>query len=137
MKSPFTGKEMTVCQETRIVNYRGERYNYTALYYLCEDSGERFTTTASDTEAMEQVYRQYRERHGIPSPEEIKAIRLKYRVSAAKMSRILGLGANQYRLYENGEMPSLSNARLITLVAEKGNFEKLKALEEDSRASRE
>ena len=88
-------------------------------------------------EDMEQVYRQYRERHGIPSPEDIKAIRLKYRVSAAKMSRILGLGANQYRLYEAGEMPSLSNARLITLIAEKDNFEKLKTLEEDSRSSRE
>ncbi len=88
-------------------------------------------------EDMEQVYRQYRERHGIPSPEDIKAIRLKYRVSAAKMSRILGFGANQYRLYEAGEMPSLSNARLITLIAEKDNFEKLKTLEEDSRSSRE
>lgn len=86
---------------------------------------------------MEQVYRQYRERHGIPSPDDIKAIRMKYRVSAAKMSRILGLGANQYRLYESGEMPSLSNARLITLVSEKDNFEKLKNLEEDSRSSRE
>lgn len=81
---------------------------------------------------MDQVSRQYRERHSIPSPEEIKAIRMKYRVSAAKMSRILGLGANQYRLYENGEIPSLSNARLITLVAEKENFERLKALEKDA-----
>lgn len=128
---------MTVCQETRTANYRGELYNYTAHYYLCDDSGEHFTTTASDTEDMEQVYRQYRERHGIPSPDDIKAIRMKYRVSAAKMSRILGLGANQYRLYESGEMPSLSNARLITLVSEKDNFEKLKNLEEDSRSSRE
>ena len=53
------------------------------------------------------------------------------------MSRILGFGANQYRLYEAGEMPSLSNARLITLIAEKDNFEKLKTIEEDSRSSRE
>ena len=128
---------MTVCQETRTANYRGELYTYTAHYYLCDDSGEHFTTTASDTEDMEQVYRQYRERHGIPSPDDIKAIRMKYRVSAAKMSRILGLGANPYRLYESGEMPSLSNARLITLVSEKDNFEKLKNLEEDSRSSRE
>jgi len=136
MKSPITGKEMSVCQETRTVNYRGETYSYTACFYLCEDSGEHFTTTAFDTEAMEQVYRQYRERNFIPSPEEIKAIRMRYRVSAAKMSRILGFGTNQYRLYENGEMPSLSNARLITLVSEKDNFEKLKALEADSRSGR-
>ncbi len=110
------------------MNYRGESYTYTAHYYLCEDSGERFTTTASDTADMEQVYHQYRQKHGIPEPEEIKAIRMKYKVSAARMSRILGLGANQYRLYEAGEMPSLSNARLILLVADENNFRKLTAL---------
>jgi len=124
----MTGKEMTYCQETRTANYRGETFTYTAHYYLCEDSGERFTTTASDTEDMEQVYSQYRHRHGIPGPEEIKAIRMKYRVSAARMSRILGLGANQYRLYEAGEMPSLSNARLILLVADEKNFKVLRSM---------
>ena len=44
------------------------------------------------------------------------------------MSRILGFGANQYRLYETGEMPSLSNARLILLVADEQNFRKLAEL---------
>lgn len=124
----MTGKEMTYCQETRTANYRGETFTYTAHYYLCEETGERFTTTASDTEDMEQVYRQYRQRHGIPSPDEIKAIRMKYRVSAARMSNILGLGANQYRLYEAGEMPSLSNARLILLVADENNFKVLRSM---------
>lgn len=124
----MTGKEMTYCQETRTANYRGETFTYTAHYYLCEETGERFTTTASDTEDIEQVYRQYRQRHGIPSPDEIKAIRMKYRVSAARMSRILGLGANQYRLYEAGEMPSLSNARLILLVADENNFKVLRSM---------
>lgn len=119
---------MTYCQETRTANYRGETFTYTAHYYLCEETGERFTTTASDTEDIEQVYRQYRQRHGIPSPDEIKAIRMKYRVSAARMSRILGLGANQYRLYEAGEMPSLSNARLILLVADENNFKVLRSM---------
>ena len=124
----MTGKEMSFCQETRTANYRGESFTYTAHYYLCEDSGQRFTTTESDTEDMKQIHDQYRHRHGIPTPEEIKSIRKKYKVSAAKMSRILGLGANQYRLYETGEMPSLSNARLILLMADEQNFQKLARL---------
>lgn len=80
-------------------------------------------------EDMEQVFSQYRQRHGIPNPEEIKAIRMKYHVSASRMSRILGFGANQYRLYESGVMPSLSNARLILLVAEEKNFKKIASLQ--------
>lgn len=126
---------MSFCKETRTATYRGETFTYTAHYYLCKDSGECFTTTASNTEDMEQVYSQYRERHGIPSPDEIKAIRMKYKVSAARMSRILGLGANQYRLYEAGEMPSLSNARLIMLVADEDNFQKLARLDPEMQAN--
>ena len=129
MKSPITGKEMILCQETRTVKYRGELFTYTAHYYLCEASGESFTSTASDTDDMEQVFRQYRQKHNVPSSEEIRSIRKKYGVSAAHMSRILGLGANQYRLYESGEMPSLSNARLIRLVADEENFKKLANLQ--------
>ena len=129
MKSPITGKEMTFCQETRTAKYRGETFTYTAHFYRCEESGECFTTTASDAEDMEQVFRQYRQKYGIPSPEEIRSIRMKYGISAALMSRILGLGANQYRLYEAGEMPSLSNARLIILVSDEKNFNRLTALQ--------
>lgn len=128
MKNPITGKEMTLCQETRTAKYRGESFTYMAHYYRCEESGERFTTTSSDTEDMEQVYRQYRQRHNMPSPIEIRSIRMKYGISASRMSRILGLGANQYRLYESGEMPSLSNARLIQLVAIEENFKSLSEL---------
>lgn len=41
------------------------------------------------------------------------------------MSEILGFGPNTYRLYEQGEIPSLSNARLIQLAADPEEFEKL------------
>ena len=60
--------------------------------------------TALDTENMEQVYQQYRKRYGIPSAKEIMATRKRYGLSATRISEILGLGTNQYRLYESGEM---------------------------------
>ena len=56
---------------------------------------------------------QYRERHGIPYQDEIVALRERYGLSAAKMSLILGFGVNQYRLYEEGEVPSESNGKMI------------------------
>src|SRR5690606_37543690 len=49
-------------------------------------------------------------------------IRGKYGVSAAKMSEILGLGVNSYRQYESGEMPSVSNAKLIQMADNPSNF---------------
>ncbi len=63
--------------------------------------------------AMNEVYVQYRDRHGIPSPESLKRLRQKYGLSAHIMSRIAGIGINQYGLYENGEMPTLATGNTL------------------------
>lgn len=50
------------------------------------------------------------------------AVRKKYGVSAAKMSLILGFGTNQWRLYESGEVPSVSNGRMIRSIMDPSAF---------------
>lgn len=116
MKSPFTGKEMKRVYEKRTWNFRGEQYEYEHIAWLCEDSGEQFTDDESDTAGFVQVTNQYRAKYGIPYTDEIIAVRQRYRISAAKMSLILGIGVNQYRLYEQGEVPSVSNGRMIRSI---------------------
>lgn len=93
--------------------FRGEKYDFTYIAYRDDESGEEFTTTESDTIWYNHVTNQYRERHGIPYQDEIIALRERYGVSAAKMALILGFGTNQYRLYEEGEVPSESNGKMI------------------------
>ena len=116
MKSPYTGKEMKVVYEPRTWSFRGEEYTYIHTAYECEDSGELFTTSESDDAGFLQVTNQYRIRYGIPFTDEIIAVRKRYGVSAAKMSAILGIGTNQWRLYESGEVPSVSNGRMIRSI---------------------
>ena len=116
MKSPFTGKEMTRIWEKRTWDIRGEKFEYMHMAWHCEDTGESFTTDESDTASYIQVTNQYRAKYGIPYTDEIIGIRRKYDLSAAKMSLILGIGINQYRKYEQGEVPSVSNGRLIRSI---------------------
>lgn len=116
MISPYTGKEMQVVHETRTWNFRGEDYEYVHTSYRCEDTGELFTTCESDNAGYVQVTNQYRIKYGIPFSDEIVAIRNRYGMSASKMSAILGIGANQWRLYENGEVPNVSNGRMIRSI---------------------
>lgn len=113
MKSPFTGKEMQIVYEKRIWNFRGEPYEYVHTAWLCADSGEKFTTDEADDAGFLQVTNQYRIKYGIPFTDEIVAVRAKYGISASKMSLILGIGVNQWRRYEAGEVPSVSNGRMI------------------------
>jgi uncharacterized phage-associated protein/DNA-binding transcriptional regulator YiaG len=116
MLSPYTGKEMKVVYEPRTWNFRGEEYGYIHTAYVCEDTQEQFTTNESDDAGFLQVTNQYRAKYGIPFTDEIVATRARYGVSAAKMSAILGIGTNQWRLYESGEVPSVSNGRMIRSI---------------------
>ena len=112
-KSPITGKPMRVVFEPDRMKYRGEEYDCVYVSFRDDDSGESFTTTESDGVWFNQVTNQYRERHGIPYQDEIVSLRERYGLSASKMALILGFGTNQYRLYEEGEVPSESNGKMI------------------------
>lgn len=104
---------MRVVFEPATETYRGEKYSFTYVSFRDDADGESYTTTESDTVWYNQMTNQYREKYGIPYTDEIVALRKRYGLSAAKMSVILGFGANQYRLYEEGEVPSESNGKMI------------------------
>lgn len=122
MKSPFTGGRVVLQKENSELVFRKEAFEYVSLFYLCEDTKERFTTTEIDEINLSQVYNQYRIKYGIPFPDEIKRIRRTYELSASKMSEILGFGDNQYRLYENGDMPSEANGKILSSIKEPAVF---------------
>jgi uncharacterized phage-associated protein/DNA-binding transcriptional regulator YiaG len=122
MKSPITGKEMKLVKEDVKLPFRKDEFAVVYHYYLCQDTKEKFTDDDLDNINLIQVHNQYREKYGIPFPEEIKKIREKYNISASKMAEILGFGPNTYRLYESGEMPSVSNGRLILSVDQPAEF---------------
>lgn len=111
--SPISGKPMRVVYEPDTETYRGEKYDFIYISFRDDAEGETYTTTESDGVWLSQVTNQYRAKHGIPYTDEIIALRERYGLSASKMSVILGFGANQYRLYEMGEVPSESNGKMI------------------------
>lgn len=122
MKSPLTGNEMTLLKEWRTMEYRKEKFEVMFHFYRCVDTGEQFEDEQFSQLNFNQVINQYRVRHHIPFPEQIQKIRLKYELSASKMSEILGLGVNSWRNYEGGEVPSTAIANLIHVMAKPENF---------------
>ena len=48
MKSPLTGREMKLMSEPSTMDYKGKTYNVIHHHYLCETTGEQFTTTELD-----------------------------------------------------------------------------------------
>lgn len=122
IECPYCDGTALLQKEEKELSYRKHTYKVVAHFYKCEKCKEEFSTTASDTISLLQAHNQYREKNNIPFPEEIAAIREKYDLPASKMSEVLGLGANGYSNYENGEIPTPAYGNLISAVSEPQTF---------------
>ena len=131
IKSPFTGGKVKEISTVEEHEFRKEMFSVHVRYYVCEDTGNRFTTTEQDELLFNELYSQYRANHGITFPEEIKGIRLRYGLNYQQITKILGFGVNQFAQYEKGQMPSESNGKLLSAAM---NRQFMLHLLEDSRA---
>ena len=121
MKGSKGHKNSKLVQEWVEYTFRKEPFKVFGSYYV-DEKGEEYTTTELDEFKVTQAQNLYRTKYHIPFPEEIKAIREKYGLSAAKMAEVLDFGINSYRQYEDGVVPSLANAKLIRLAGEPKHF---------------
>ena len=118
-KSPFTGGRAEEVYELTNMEFRGEEYLVHTRYYKCCDTGETFTDSEQDESTLNDLYAQYRIKHGIPFPDEIKEIRCRYNLNYTQIGKMLGFGTNQWARYESGQIPSESNGRLIAAMRSK------------------
>ncbi len=112
--------EYTCKQSVKL--FRKESFTFWRHYCERTDNGDEFSTTQQEAINNIQVYNQYRSKHHVPFPSEIRQIRLQYGLSAAKMAEVLDFGINSYRQYESGVMPSLAHAKLIRLAKDPNTF---------------
>ncbi|HVU57070.1 MAG TPA: type II toxin-antitoxin system antitoxin SocA domain-containing protein [Puia sp.] len=125
MNSPITGQPMELAREKRTLEFRKEQFEIMYHYFKCKDSGEEFVDEVLGNLNLAQVYNAFRAKHKLPFLEEIRNIRSRYDLPATTMSQILGFGVNQYGLYEKGDIPSETNARIIQMAASPVEFMKL------------
>lgn len=123
--SPVTGGRMELCKEAAEVTFRGEVIVYERSFYHCVDSGLEFADEELENADMKLIYDTYRRNHLIPLAEELTEMRERYGIPASAMSLILGLGENQYGLYEDGIVPSVSVGRLLALAINPENMKQM------------
>ena len=120
--SPITGGLLELCEETAEVTYRGVVISYQRSFYHCVDSNLEFTDEELDKLNLKLIYDTYRRIYSIPLAEDLKAMRMRYGIPAIAISQILGLGENQFGLYEEGTMPTVSVGRLLALAMNPDNM---------------
>ncbi len=122
MVSPFTGGKVTLIVNENATEYRKEKIKYVDICFQCNDTKQCFTKPKLGNFALQQVYNQYRCKYNIPYAHEIAEIRKHYGLSCAKMSVILGFGEHQLKNYEDGDMPSVTNGKILANIMQHDNF---------------
>jgi uncharacterized phage-associated protein/DNA-binding transcriptional regulator YiaG len=131
IESPFADGFALLHQEAATEKFRKEEFSFTYHHYVCQATGQSFTTDELDNLNVSQVYSQYRQKHQIMFPEQIQQLRERYQLSAARMSLFLDFGPNQYRSYEDGEIPSDSNAAHLRLARNPRTFREMVRAKKD------
>lgn len=91
----------------------------------CPVCGEFFATSDADEVAMQDAYRQYRNRHQLLQPEEIRAIRERYGLGQRAFSRVLGWGEITVHRYEAGSLQDEAHNDILFLIRDADNFVRL------------
>jgi putative zinc finger/helix-turn-helix YgiT family protein len=122
-----------ICEkETRIENIevkenisiRGEEFSVLAKYQKCtECNGEFENTRAHDALAI--AYVEYRKKHGMLQPEEIRKWRKGYGLTQKELGDLVGFGGATLSRYENGALQADSHERLLRLIMEPRNLLRL------------
>lgn len=112
----------TVLEEYQI---KGESVSINAQVAHCAVCGSELWNEELDNQNIQLVYATYRSLHDLLTPEQIKDIRCKYKLSQTAFSKILGLGEKTITRYENGAVQDKAQDNLICLVKNSKVFKTL------------
>lgn len=118
-------QEIKLIQKEETYPVKGEPITIIANVCVCEECGEEIMSIRYDDENLRRAYEQYRIRHGLLQPHEIKAIREKYGISQVSFARIIGVGDKTVARYENGSLQDEAINNLIVLSDDPKNLMKL------------
>jgi putative zinc finger/helix-turn-helix YgiT family protein len=117
--------ELEVVKNVEDIKVRGELIKVEVKYYKCKSCGEEFEDPRSDEDPLDKAYREYRRRHGMMQPEEIREFRKKFGLTQNEMNRLLGWGGATLSRYENGALQDETHEKALRLAMEPRNLLKL------------
>jgi len=104
------------------IKVRGESIEVETEFYKCLVCGEEFENPRSDDDPLDKAYREYRRRHGMVQPEEIRQLRKRYGFTQSEMSSLLGWGGATLSRYENGALQDEAHGKILHLITEPRNL---------------
>lgn len=114
--------------ETKVITQKesyivcGEEIEVDAQVLVCVDCGEEFFCEELDNSTLLTAYNQYRKKHKLLLPEEIKKIREQYGLSQRAFAKLLNWGDKTICRYENGSIQDKAHNSLLLFLREPQNM---------------
>ena len=114
--------------ETKIINRQetfnvcGERITVDAQILVCTECGEELFCEELDSATLINAYNEYRRKHKLLLPEEIKKIREQYGLSQRGFAKLLNWGDKTICRYENGSVQDKAHNSLLLFLREPENM---------------
>lgn len=114
--------------ETKIITRRetfnvcGEDIEVDARVMVCAECGEELFNEELDSATLINAYNEYRRRHKLLLPEEIRKIREQYGLSQRSFAKLLNWGDKTIRRYENGAVQDRAHNSLLLFLREPENM---------------
>ena len=129
--------ELELVCAREVVEVRGESIEVDTEFFRCTECGEEFENTRGP-DSLALAYHEYRHRHDMLQPEQIRAWRKQYGLTQSELSHILGWGSVTLSRHENGALHSEAHEKILRLAMEPHNLitlieETPDALPEDKR----
>ena len=118
------GKEV----DTRIITKResydvcGEAIEVDAQILICAECGEEFYCEELDSATLVAAYNEYRRKHKLLFPDEIRKIREQYGLSQRSFAKLLNWGDKTVCRYENGSIQDKAHNSLLLFLREPENM---------------
>ena len=114
--------------ETKVITKResydvcGESIEVDAQILVCAECGEEFYCEELDNATLIRAYNEYRRRHKLLLPEEIKKIREQYGLSQRSFAKLLNWGDKTICRYENESIQDKAHNSLLLFLREPENM---------------
>ena len=119
---PFCRKDVEYKIEKRNVSeFRGVGIDSYENVAVCNICNQDLYIDEIEIENNQRIYKAYRKKANIISPEDIIGLREKYNISQRELTAILGFGKMTINRYERGGVPTKSQSDYIKLLIENDN----------------
>ena len=114
--------ETKIITRKEIFNVCGEDIEVDAQVMVCAECGEELFNEELDSATLINAYNEYRRRHKLLLPEEIRKIREQYGLSQRSFAKLLNWGDKTIRRYENGAVQDRAHNSLLIFLREPENM---------------